>query len=317
MQEVQVWHWKKIPGAFWCNIISRQELATREHMLDHGQLGPATPASGTPAGSRRPSMTTQPLSRSSSGSEIAPRASRRSFNTVLGDSLSMASIQEHPMTGSSQPAPISEEPTTQAVPDIPPNHPLHSLRSISQQLSGESAMSTSALEDEDENFNELSSGNALEMKLDLTGATPQDLSIQASRLIGNRLSDSVISTPSEVKQNPQSGTGGTPAFFTANGAAVAEVTSAPATEPTPTTRLISPQDLAAQLFANPKIAALRSPPLTPSTSGSQPVISSSKPAVNSPPILLNPKCSGYFVEPVGLFYLHYFLGVLGRIDVLS
>jgi len=31
----------------------RQELATREHMLDHGQVGPSTPAD-TPVVSRRP-----------------------------------------------------------------------------------------------------------------------------------------------------------------------------------------------------------------------------------------------------------------------
>src|ERR1700691_4721824 len=38
--------------------VTRQELATREHMLDHGQLGPPTPAVAfTPTGSRRPSMT--------------------------------------------------------------------------------------------------------------------------------------------------------------------------------------------------------------------------------------------------------------------
>ncbi|EPS99548.1 hypothetical protein FOMPIDRAFT_1050581 [Fomitopsis schrenkii] len=33
----------------------RQELAAREHMLDHGQVGPATPAFASPAPSRRPS----------------------------------------------------------------------------------------------------------------------------------------------------------------------------------------------------------------------------------------------------------------------
>ena len=33
----------------------RQELAAREHMLDHGQVGPATPAFASPAVSRRPS----------------------------------------------------------------------------------------------------------------------------------------------------------------------------------------------------------------------------------------------------------------------
>ncbi|KDQ58506.1 hypothetical protein JAAARDRAFT_34319 [Jaapia argillacea MUCL 33604] len=56
-----------------------------------------------------------------------------------------------------------------------------------------------------------------------------------------------------------------------------------------------PSDLAAQLFANPKLAALRSPmamtPMTqtPSVKPTQPI-----PA----PILINAKCSGYFLEPM-------------------
>jgi len=51
----------------------------------------------------------------------------------------------------------------------------------------------------------------------------------------------------------------------------------------PPAHLVSPAELAAQLLANPKLAALRSP------KAASPI---------SPPILTNPKCSGYFVEPV-------------------
>jgi len=60
-------------------------------------------------------------------------------------------------------------------------------------------------------------------------------------------------------------------------------------------------DLAAQLQANPKLAALRSPgglsmtPMTPLQAAPKTIDKSSI----SPPILMNPKCSGYFVEPVG------------------
>jgi dual specificity phosphatase 12 len=57
-------------------------------------------------------------------------------------------------------------------------------------------------------------------------------------------------------------------------------------------------DLAAQLHANPKLAALRTPgglAMTPLNTASRVVDKSSI----SPPILMNPKCSGYFVEPVG------------------
>jgi dual specificity phosphatase 12 len=61
-------------------------------------------------------------------------------------------------------------------------------------------------------------------------------------------------------------------------------------------------ELAAQLHSNPKLAALRSPgglsmtPMTPLHAASAPrAIDKSS---ISPPILMNPKCSGYFVEPV-------------------
>ena len=57
-------------------------------------------------------------------------------------------------------------------------------------------------------------------------------------------------------------------------------------------------DLAAQLHANPKLAALRSPgglAMTPLNTATRVIDKSSI----SPPILMNPKCSGYFVEPVG------------------
>jgi dual specificity phosphatase 12 len=56
-------------------------------------------------------------------------------------------------------------------------------------------------------------------------------------------------------------------------------------------------DLAAQLHANPKLVALRSPgglSMTPL----QPTLRTTDKSSISPPILMNPKCSGYFVEPV-------------------
>lgn len=55
--------------------------------------------------------------------------------------------------------------------------------------------------------------------------------------------------------------------------------------------LSSPSDLAAQPHSHPKLAGLRS-----SSSLASQVQSIIQPS--SPPILANPKCSGYFVEPV-------------------
>jgi len=62
-----------------------------------------------------------------------------------------------------------------------------------------------------------------------------------------------------------------------------------------------PSDLAAQLYANPKLAALRGPmPL--SMTPIQPVRDK---ASISPPILANTKCSGYFVEPVSSLFVSF------------
>ncbi len=76
---------------------------------------------------------------------------------------------------------------------------------------------------------------------------------------------------------------------------------------------IHPSDLAAQLASHPKLAALRTPSglaMTPASGGPSPtrtapqspglvnVKSANYFAPVSPPLLINPKCSGYFVEPV-------------------
>jgi len=97
------------------------------------------------------------------------------------------------------------------------------------------------------------------------------------------------------------------------GPAAAPTTQPETTSPrSPQSRPALPQngfshgsDLVAQLYANPKLAALRQ---TPSTLSMSPLGSASTSgsgggnpffkATFSPPILANPKCSGYFVEPM-------------------
>lgn len=77
----------------------------------------------------------------------------------------------------------------------------------------------------------------------------------------------------------------------------------PLSLPTPSPALQSPADLAAQLFSNPKLAALRSPtgragsPLGGAGPGGHGP-GQGRERVVSAPILMNNKCSGYFVEPV-------------------
>ena len=213
-------------------------------MLDHGQLGPATPAD-SPITSRRSSNSSQaiPIPRRPSG-EFAPRRpSRLSFSSKFGESLSMSSI----------------EPT-----NVSTVHPLHTLRSMSSSMD-----STSALDIEDESETELNT-------LPSSKVTKEDISSDAAHFSGLQLSDAVVSTVTngEARLEVQS-----------KGGDVAEGASLPVE--LPTTHFISPSDLSSQLFANPTLAALRSANSQVSPS-----------SVNSPPILMNTKCSGYFVEPV-------------------
>ena len=274
-------------------------------MLDHGQLGPATPTGTTPAGSRRPSAgQSSRLQNGSLGGEVT-RKTTRSFNGGLGESLSMFAIREDPGKDISSPIPdlpspsTSQVPTPRNTPSIPHGHPLHSLRSMSHTLLDSSSMSALEIEDDgdaDPKATQLTESSP-EMSIDLTGTTAEDISIHASQLLGRRLSDAVISSASDTNPPPESRTG---SYFRADGSAVTEHTSdAPeAHVETPTTHLISPADLAAQLMSDPKLAALRSPPASVTT----PQGSASKAVPISAPILVNPKCSGYFVEPVSQIF---------------
>ncbi|KDR80052.1 hypothetical protein GALMADRAFT_222955 [Galerina marginata CBS 339.88] len=268
----------------------RQELATREHMLDHGQLGPATPAVPTPSSSRR----------SSNGSLPQSRPSRLSFSSGLGDTLSMSSIQEDP-SKKSEPESIdrSETPRNPLNVSTPASSPLTSLRSMSQSLDQLSA-STSALDIEDETDKVFSkptvAASPPPMQIDLAGTTAEDLSIRASQILGRQLSDAVIATVGDSNRTAQL-ENKEKSYFTANGSAVNEYpVKLPDTSiKYPTTHLLSPSDLAAQLLTNPKLAALRSP----TTPGSANAVGPTQtPPIVSAPILVNPKCSGYFVEPM-------------------
>lgn len=226
----------------------RQELATREHMLDHGQLGPATPVD-SPVRSRRSSSSSQAVSMPRRPSESAPhRPSRLSFSSKFGESLSMSSI----------------EPTT-----LQSAHPIHTLRSMEHT----SMDSTSALDVEDESDTELNTLPAIPSSTELDMS--KDVSIDAAHILGLQLSDAVVSTVTDGKIQPKAQSKG--------GNSTGDVSL-------PDEYFIRPSGLSLQLFANPALAALR-----PTNSPVSPVSPSS---VISPPILLNAKCSGYFVEPV-------------------
>lgn len=251
-------------------------------MLDHGQLGPATPATGTPSVSRRTSNTSQGLVAPSSqigrpegGSSLNPSRPSRSATSSLVESLSMTSIQDATIHEEPEIAPSESLPVSRSPPSVQRIHPLAALRSLSKSMADPST--SSALESEDEGDNEAGEAGVI---------------ARASQLLGRRLSDAVITTIDDSDRTPQ------PENKDKIASGNDYVTAKPVKYPDttfehPATPLISPSDLSAQLFANPKLAALRSPG-TPLTN----VIPHMSPKPVSAPILANPKCSGYFVEPV-------------------
>ncbi|KAF9528366.1 hypothetical protein CPB83DRAFT_854486 [Crepidotus variabilis] len=246
----------------------RQELALREHMLDHGQLGPATPPLASPAISRRPSSSVQPATATPlpGGSivhvpgraEPKRRPSGLSSVAAFGDSLSMSSIRDDSKKKSDSALDTDEEPDS-------PRKSSNATQTL--QLNGE-------------------------------GATEEDIAAKASRVLGRRLSGFVRAGTSESgpanKKTDDS-------FFIAEGDAVATHSPKSAAEDKvdhAVTHLKSPSDLASQLFANPKLAALRSQPPTPGAQTSPTFPRHQSGLISSAPILANPLCSGYFVEPM-------------------
>ncbi|KAH9886072.1 hypothetical protein C8Q73DRAFT_658881 [Cubamyces lactineus] len=262
----------------------RQELATREHMLDHGQLGPPTPAVLSAASSRRPSMNdTKPLSPLASGTPSARRASSSGSKPTL------------------QGPPLSPSGNTTRRPSMHDMLPRSRLGSINENRPLKSSL----------------------LALDSASA-------QIGQEASDSLSDSAIEEDSSEDEPPKSEEeGGSETEGSGKARAAPFSATAPPTEPasgevaaektdkvTPlpsqrpplsvTSSYVHPSDLAAQLSSHPKLAALRAPSsltMTPTSSAPQSpgILNAKSPshfASMSPPILVNPKCSGYFVEPM-------------------
>ncbi|KAJ7185749.1 hypothetical protein C8R46DRAFT_982515 [Mycena filopes] len=254
----------------------RQELATREHMLDHGQLGAPTPAAGTPVPSRQPSMSGAVRPRMGSMAMTDSRPRRPSGLASEALSMSALDTDDSPENG------VSDHPATESVNGVRrASSDPHQRPRLRPLISGVADLTMSSL-----------SMSALDTEDDPEDASPTDAEQQrthafnAATRLGRRLSDAVIASPAD------------------NTSPAAPETGDPGARPplqTATTHFSSSEDIAAQLFANPKLAAFRAPlmsPLTPLTplQGSGPGTPKGLPV--SPPILANPKCSGYFVEPM-------------------
>lgn len=248
----------------------RQELATREHMIDHGQVGPSTPGTATalsPANSRRSSMgETIVVSKSTeSGEQTTVTVIRRPSNSEGVRRPSFGSALA-PMT------PIHAA-------DKPQVEQRSSFSEAGQKLRRPFAgLSMTPLSDSPP---DVSSDSNNEERLTRKG------SLSKGKI--DRYSTSAIESDEEE---------GTDRLATG---------SQPASKLNISTNnsFSSPRDLAAQI--HPALSALRSAgPATAisvkqeNASGNKQLISIS---ASSPPLLLpHAKCSGYFVEPVRLSF---------------
>ncbi|KZT19939.1 hypothetical protein NEOLEDRAFT_1141367 [Neolentinus lepideus HHB14362 ss-1] len=339
----------------------RTELARREHMMDHGQIGPATPAVPmglSPANSRRSSMAEQPrmggrrgsgnlTDRRPSASATVPRRPSGLANdlsmALLRGGLSMTSTTDtHNIdvfeddSGDEEAEPESSGTHTQpsdAMTVLPRSrsgsmaalHPKRLAHLISDSVAVGRGMSdslsmTAAQEgaatlptpprsqarsrrssanvpegttrslSDSLSMTTLANGEEDEESMSDTAPMPVPISRRESSSMAKKPTLPLITENQPLP--PSTVTSPTDP----NGKMLSE---SPATDPDSAKSAKPPplshgSDLAAQLFANPKLAALRSPmAMTPiQQAPARPI--QAVPA----PILINSKCSGYFLEPM-------------------
>lgn len=308
----------------------RQELAAREHMLDHGQVGPGTPASVfafSPAASRRASSTAQDAIRPAF-TPLASMSRRGSAGAGAGTErpIALATLNGEPIplplplrrfSGSSassrpeSPVNLSRRPSRGArrgsllANEVSPSGLVGATIPEGVAVDDSSAIA----DDDDEDDDEGHGGDGdhggdvdqrdrnMSVEAELNGADAKDANGSAN--------PNAIASPTEANAARTLRRSGSNSVSGSN--------------------FMSPMDLAAQLNAHPKLAALRSPalggigglqpmtPLTPLTTTSSVGTASTATNVNastsanslaklaavrSPPLLINSTCSGYFLEPV-------------------
>jgi dual specificity phosphatase 12 len=234
-------------------------------MLDHGQLGPPTPAVAlSPVVSRRPSTgvagrrASQPRSRH--GSTGRRPSIEGGVFAGLAASLSMSALE-------------TDDEDDKPKVTKPPSRRASGTRS--PRAAGTHSPRHSESRPRRPSFPGLTALSSLSMSVSAIDSDDEDGAPTRAAKMNGAKSPAATGTIAESKPAAQVGEPPAPA----------------------TGGLQSPADLAAQLYANPKLAALRSPSgmsMTPIQTAGARVDKASI----SPPILANSKCSGYFVEPV-------------------
>jgi len=215
---------------------------------------------------------------------VPRRPSRPRLSFGLGDSLTMSTLGGGARS-------TSEKPTSAFETESQMTSRLEDFRSVSKKLMNSNSTMSSALEEDDDDDEDGEGGLAVD--------PPQHIHVEAARLLGRRLSDALMTPLSNPSKEPAA----TSSQNTDSNAAANADIEKPGNKFV-TTHLISPANLAAQLYANPKLAALRSPSFGSSTQPLSQNIAQPKSFVTSPPIIMNPKCSGYFVQPVRSFSIN-------------
>ncbi|KLO05685.1 hypothetical protein SCHPADRAFT_839052 [Schizopora paradoxa] len=263
----------------------RTELAAREHMLDHGQVGPETPASATPAVSRRPSAGTQERPLAFGFTPIQPPSRSASHGASMQERLAKTMISDD---ASSPARRLSHSVNAKAGSIDKDLQPLVPSLPLSRRASGTTrSRRPSTL------VNEISA-----LREGIT-ASPIDATNEGVPPISENANEdnntSALDTDSEDEEDQPE-----PAAAPSNPPPKPQPTGGRASVSRPS-NLTHGSDLAAQLDAHPKLAALRSPAPLSTMGGIQPMTKISTPAANfskSPPLLINNTCSGYFLEPM-------------------
>ncbi|KAH9006396.1 hypothetical protein EDB86DRAFT_2794439 [Lactarius hatsudake] len=289
----------------------RTELANREHMLDHGQLGPPTPAVAlSPVSSRRPST----------HDAVARRPSSSSSRRPSGGALSMTAMPRPRLgstSGLTRPFPLTSLEGSNGLAGQVGSLSMSALEDDEIKSPGQECDPLTSLTSQSQSKRTSSFGTDLRTRLlaGLSTGIPSSLSMSALDSDDEEAADSTSATVPTPITSGINNTDTAPSSL-ATETIIENTDSALSTNKSRLPLTLSTSaaagvstlqhgaDLAVQLHSNPKLAALRSPgglTMTPLQTSTRVVDKASI----SPPILMNPKCSGYFVEPMK--WMEFFL----------